>query len=156
MASSTSRLTQEAAIPIAKLVPVGVAAEKAFDDLVACSGISSYHRGFIHAKRTIWEDPSFRNSDDGSGTGSPVSQGSKTRVELWAGHFSIASDHVFQIGPAGLRVERGTFKFREDNRGLDIIVLRPGRTSTDVKLVHALVQYHPASDVLMLVSMSDT
>lgn len=142
-------------VPIAKLLPVGQDSERAFDDVVAFPGLSEHHQSFIHAERIERKErtPVF-SSDDTDADEHVVA---RTAVELWAGHYSLnLSNMRYLKSPgAGWRVGKGTSKFGNADREVDVLLIRPGKKSEDVSKVNALIQLHEKSGVLMLVGMSD-
>ena len=142
---------------IAKLVPVGPDAEQAFDEVVAFPDLSPHHRSFIRAERTKKNDTSpVLSSEDTDAEEGAVR--SENVVELWTGHFSLdtGSLDVLENPRAGWRVGKGTSRFGKADRGIDILLIRPGKKSDDVSKSNALISFHEKSGVLMLVGLSDT
>ena len=145
------------AFAIAKLVPVGPEAGQAFDDVVAFPDLSDHHRSFIHAERTHKKDPGPMFSSEDTDTEEAAVMPEKV-VELWTGHYSLSASKFehFQNSRAGWRVGKGTSKFGNANREVDILLIRPGRKSNEVTKSNALIKLHEQSGVLILVGLSDT
>ena len=158
IATLMSDHNQSAAVfAIAKLVPVGPDAEKAFDDVVAFPDLSEHHRSCIRAERSKKRDtsPEFSSEDTDAEESPPMSE---KVVELWTGHFSLDTSKFKHLeNPrAQWRVGKGTSRFRNADREVDILLIRPGRKSDDVSKSNALISLHEKSGVLMLVGLSDT
>ena len=144
-------------LAIARLVPVGLDAEQAFHDVVAFPDLSSHHRSFIRAEWTKKKDTSpVLSSEDTDAEEDAVR--SEQMVELWTGHFSLDTSNldILENPQAGWRVGKGTSRFGKADRGIDILLIRPGRKSDDVSKLNALISLHEKSGVLMLVGLSDT
>ena len=158
MATPLSERNQSAeAFAIAKLVPVGLEAEQAFDDVVAFPDLSDHHRSFIHAERTHKKDPGPMFSSEDTDTEEAAVMPEKV-VELWTGHYSLSASKFTDPGKfgAGWRVGKGTSKFGTADREIEILLIRPGRKSGEVSKTNALLRLHEQSGVLMLVGLSDT
>ena len=95
--------------------------------------LTDHHREFIKAETRQQES----DSDEEPG-------------EFWAGHY------VLDYGSAptvGWKVGMGLAKLGDD-RGVDLMLCRPEKASkVRVAALHALIQFHPVSGVLMLVGL---
>ena len=144
-------------IAIARLEPIGQEAEETFSQLVESKGLSKYHNQFIVATRC---DPVTSSSESLSETGDesdrlPHPRRKKTPDKLWSGHYLLSSNLPGHIqATIGWRVGRGHFKFQ--NRGVDLLVVPSGTSSRKVAVVHALIQFHPNSGILMIRGVSET
>ena len=149
-----SQSTQSFAI--ARLVPVGPEAEQAFDDVVTFPGLSKYHGSFIHAKRIKRKDttPEVSSEDTDAEEGDVVSE---EAVELWVGHYLLDTTTFELLENPRIEwlVGKGTSKFGNDDREVDILLIRPGRKSDNVSKTNAAIRLHEKSGVLMLVGLSD-
>ena len=145
---------------IAKLVPVGADAEQAFNDVVAFPDLSPHHRSFIRAEWTERDTSPVYSSEDTDAEEDTEEDAvsSEQAVALWTGHFSLNTSNFQQSqNPrAGWRVGKGTSRFGETDRGVDILLIRPGRKSDDASRLNALIRLHERSGVLMLVGLSNT
>lgn len=144
------------AFAIAKLVPLSPEAEQAFDDVVEFPDLSEHHRSYIRAERAKSRDnsPVYSSEDTDAEESAVVPE---RFVRLWTGHYSLSATSFAhsRIPGAGWRVGRGTSRFGEADRGVDILLIRPGRKSEDVSKANALIRFHEKSGVLMLVGLSD-
>jgi len=142
-------------ITIARLLPVGRDAEGAFSQVVESHHLTEHHKQFIHA---IPHDQSPACSPPASDYESdrPLRPRRDASPEtLWAGHYLLSTDRPGDVkATIGWRVGRGTARLK--NRGVDLLVVYPGEHSYDVAVVHALIQFHPESGVLMLRGVDDT
>lgn len=140
-------------VPIAKLIPANHEATKALDDLKKSSQLSEHHAHFLEAAKREYEGEDRSSQRETNPEASSTAEDSDSSAEtLWAGQFALdfSSYHV-----RGWAIGRGNSKFGE-NRGVDLILCRPGKGSKlGVAAVHALIQFHLQSGVLMLVGLSD-
>ena len=160
MAADQSGKLEILTLPIARLVPRGEDAEKALDDLVNYKQLSKYHRSHIEAERTLREaDNDEELTSQGTENESQVTSSRVAQdqdVEMWTGHYILSFDRP-SFGTTALlrwRVGRGTSKLPHD-RGVDIMVVCPGTRPKGVTTLHALIQFHPQSGVLMLSGLDD-
>ena len=139
-------------LPIAKLIPLNSNAEKALDELMEYPRLSDHHREFIEAERVVRGEELFPDRDTASKN---IFEGGdrSSPMELWAGHYALN----FSTAPTvGWRAGRGLSKLGED-RGVDLMICRPERGSkAGIAPLHALIQFHAQSGVLMLVGLSDS
>ena len=142
---------------IARLIPVGLEAEQAFDDVVTFPGLSKYHGSFIRAKRIKRKDPTpeVSSEDTDAEEDEVVSQ---EAVELWVGNYLLDTSTLEHLENPRIewRAGRGTSKFGNDDREVEILLIRPGRKSDDVSKMNAAIRLHEKSGVLMLVGLSNT
>ena len=144
-------------ITVARLIPVGRDTEDVFSQVVEYDRLSQYHRQYIHAKpRSLSPDvPTTSNPTDSDyESDRPSDPWRQTSEKLWSGHYLLSTHRPGGAKQAiGWRVGKGTSKLKD--RGVDLLVTCPGKYSYDVAMVHALVQFHPESGVLMLRGLSD-
>lgn len=135
-------------IQFARIIPEGLDAENALDEVYGDAELSEHHQKYIRVERTT------RKIDHGSSSESD--QQPSPQSEYWAGYYTL----FLQMGSTqpttvGWRVGRGSSKTPNDNRGVDILLIRPKAKVRGVAPVHALIQFHPTSGVLMLVGVTD-
>lgn len=147
-----------AALPIAKLLPVGKVAEEALDQILSYEHLSDYHKGFIHVV-----PPGERAQEDeldpasSSGTDYETDQISTESTVQQSGYYLLSFDHLMNvIRTLSWRVGKGTSKFSETDRGVDLMVICPGKNPKGVAVNHALIQFHLDSGMLMLTGVSKT
>ncbi|KAL8832829.1 MAG: hypothetical protein Q9191_000013 [Dirinaria sp. TL-2023a] len=139
-------------VPFAKLIPLNEDAKKALHELMQYPSLSSFHRSFIEAERVASREEVCSASDTASGS-SFRDESPSTRVELWTGHYALEFEKAPTIA---WRVGKGSSKSGED-RGVDLLVCRPERGSkAGIAALHALIQFHTESGLLMLVGLSDS
>ena len=140
---------------IARLVPVSRDSQDAFSRTLENTQLSDFHRGFICAKRIPPKDPTNSDAEsrdagyDSDRPSQPVNDS-----QLWAGHYVLSFDRLGDVKTTiGWRIGRGTSKLK--NRGVDLLVVGPGEYSYGIDVVHALIQFHPESGVLLLRGVSE-
>ena len=131
----------------ARLIPQGTEAENALDTLFNHSDLHDYHRSFISVER--------RSRPAESGSELSESEKRTSPTEYWSGGYTLSLSNLpTKPVSVGWRIGRGSSKSLEiDTRGVDIILIRPKAKAQGVAAVHARIQFHPLSGVLMLVGV---
>ncbi|KAL8804026.1 MAG: hypothetical protein Q9182_002817 [Xanthomendoza sp. 2 TL-2023] len=131
----------------ARLIPHGLDAERALDKVCSRDDLNAQHRSFIHVERRERDAPD-------SGTDLSASEGPKDNEDksYWGGYYSLSLiDTIDKPFSIGWRVGRGSSKLEHDPpRGVDILLIDPGKISHGIAAVHARIQIHPQTGVLML------
>ncbi|KAL9004295.1 MAG: hypothetical protein Q9188_002884 [Gyalolechia gomerana] len=134
----------------ARIIPQGEEAENALDLLYDYPELSNRHRSFIRVERMQRPEDSGSNSSASKRHASPP-------AEYWAGYYSLSLQDPAEFKTTiGWLLGRGTSKnptdpsCDEDARGVDLLLIRPKTKSHDVAPVHARIQFHTQSGVLML------
>ncbi|KAL9578163.1 MAG: hypothetical protein Q9212_005894 [Teloschistes hypoglaucus] len=134
----------------ARLIPGSKAAQEAFDSLCDSPEVTEYHRSFLQVER-VQKDVEV--SSDSEESSKPPPQ----QTEFWSGYYSLSLNYASQkVGLASWRVGKGTTKHKEEDRGVDLLLIGPGNQKHKVTDVHAMIRFHPVSGVLMLVGMHDS
>jgi serine/threonine protein kinase len=173
--AATVELEHRAGITIAKLIPTGREAEGTFSHVVDSKHLTAYHKRYI--KQRPYEKPPTRHPIPSESVESwisiPTGYDTYEKVRLspepnpprprrdptseksWTGYYELATDRPGQLkGSMGWTVGRGSTKW--ENLGVDLLVVAPDDYPYDVDVVHALIQLHPQSGVLMLKGVSET
>ncbi|KAL8828632.1 MAG: hypothetical protein Q9170_006520 [Blastenia crenularia] len=128
----------------AKIFPQGEEAEKALDRVYDDPNLSDHHRAFIRVERK-------QRAEDSGSDNSSSKQGASTQAAYWAGHYSLSlEDPAKSISTLGWLIGRGTPSDDSDNHRVDILLIRPKTKTHGVAPVHARIQFHTRSGVLML------
>ncbi|KAL8641275.1 MAG: hypothetical protein Q9228_001894 [Teloschistes exilis] len=134
----------------ARLIPGSKAAEESLNILCNNPEVTEYHRSFLQVKR-MQKDVEI--SSDSEQSSKPPPQ----QIGFWTGYYSLAlNDASRKLGLAPWRVGKGTTKYKEEDRGVDLLLIGPGNQKHKVTDVHAMIRFHPVSGVLMLVGMHDS
>ena len=155
----------------ARLVPSNDAARLAFHEVaLACQSgkILPHHKDALFIRERgptpacSQEGPPCTSSDS---EGPASLDGQDSQATLLQGHFGFLFDHQGggSTSNIGYRIGKGTSKVEED-RSVDILIVPPpsersSRTkqlANGIASIHSLIQVHPDSGVLMLVSMSNS
>ena len=155
----------------ARLVPSNDAARIAFHEVaLACQNgkILPHHKDALFIRESghtpaCSQDAPASSSSDSEGPASIDGQDSQSA--LLQGHFGFLFDHQGTgfTSNIGYRIGKGTSK-AEGDRSVDILIIPPpsersSRTkqlANGVASIHSLIQVHPDSGALMLVSMSNS
>lgn len=148
---------QNASSAVARIYPMGPAAEEALDRLVKSNDTSAHHRSFIHLDlrtgKPATDQTSKEQADLGSGgamydTWIPQSE---RDPQFQAGHFLLSYDdpHVERKGLTW-RAGRGSRKLKELNRGVELLVVSANQKGHQVAAQHARIRFDLRSGVLML------
>ncbi|KAL9004638.1 MAG: hypothetical protein Q9188_002552 [Gyalolechia gomerana] len=133
----------------ARLYPNGIEAEDALDLVYNETGLSGYHRSFLHVQRQT----RFRDSDSET---SSSKRPNSPNPEYWTGYYSLSlQDPVENKTSVGWRMGKGFSGLLADpaygqDQGVDLILIRPGMRSKQIAPVHARIIFHARSGVLML------
>lgn len=139
---------------IARLVPVGDNAERAFDWLMKHEELSMYHRSFIqYQRRGATEPPDYASTRQVvKELNEPVADLSK----IYHGFFQLSfSNPRSNTAKLVWRIGRGRDKFGNTDRDVDLLITPPGKPTAGVAPVHALVQFHSQSGSLMLTGVDN-
>ena len=138
--------------PFAKLIPLNADAENALNGLLEYPRLSSHHRSFIEAERVMRKEQFWSDSDTTSRS-SFRDDSPSSPVEIWTGHYALN----LKTAPAiGWRVGKGSSKLGA-TRGVELMICRPESGSkAGITALHALIQFHFESGVLMIVGFSDS
>lgn len=140
---------------IARLFPVGRDAERTFSQIVDSIHLTEHHKQFVHAVPYEGSLTGSPATSDYQSDQPPRRRRNASPDKLWDGHYLLSTERPGDVKPSiGWRVGRGTAKLT--NRGVDFLVICPDEHFYDVAVVHALIQIHPESGVLMLRGVSDT
>ena len=151
---SSNQPGETSSVPIARLFPLDENAKRAVHDLLEDPGLSGHHRSFLQAQRANEQQILQSSSDISSGDRSSEESPASPEEELRAGYYALDFDSSFHI--VGWRVGRGSSR-RGADRGIDLLICPPERgRKMRVAAVHALIQLHRESGVLMLVGLSDS
>ncbi|KAL8696416.1 MAG: hypothetical protein Q9201_007668 [Fulgogasparrea decipioides] len=133
----------------ARLSPEGLNAEQALDVVCKNPSISEYHRAYLHVERKQRFVEASSDSDQASKP--PAEQ-----IGYWAGYYSLAlNDRLQHGGLAPWRVGRGTSRFNDEDRGVDLLLIGPKDKSYGIGAVQAIIRFHPRSGVLILAGVLD-
>ena len=132
----------------ARIIPEGSDAERALDQVYNDTKLSDYHNDYIHVERRT-------KNTDSSSENSGSDQRPSPEPEYWAGFYALSLQNLPRKPTSiGWRVGRGSSRL-EGDRGVDILLICPKAQSQGVAPVHARIQFHPRSGVLMLVGVVD-
>lgn len=133
----------------ARIVPDGSEAENALD--IVCNGdVDDHHSWFIRVERRT------RPEDSGSEL-----SGSKRRSSpdpgYWGGYYKLSlGDPVKKPFSVGWLIGKGYTKdLQGPPRGVDQLVIRPGKRSRGMAPVHARISIHPYSGALLLFGVQE-
>lgn len=133
----------------ARLLPEGLDAEKALDSVYENPNVSEYHRNYLHVERKQRNIEASSDSDQ-------ACKAPAKNIGYWAGYYSLSlNDRSKQGGLAPWRVGRGTSRFDEEDRGVDLLLIGPKDKSYGVAAVQAIIRFHPKSGVFMLAGVLD-
>ncbi|KAL9013513.1 MAG: hypothetical protein Q9173_001794 [Seirophora scorigena] len=132
----------------AKIFPEGSDAEQALH-LVYRDQISDYHRQLIRVKLKSGKSADASDSDSGS------DRSKDQETEMLYGHYQLSLHPLPRQIAHGWRLGRGYSRTKEEDRAVDILLIGPSHRTKGIAAVHALVQYHPRSGVLMIVGVLD-
>lgn len=133
----------------ARIIPDGTEAEQALD--LVCDGrVDDHHSWFIRVERGT------RPEDSGSEV-SVSERNSSPDPGYWGGYYKLSlQDPVKKPCTVGWLMGRGFLKeFQGPPRGLDLLVIRPGKKTHCVASVHARMAVHPKSGVLLLFGLQE-
>ncbi|KAL8692020.1 MAG: hypothetical protein Q9224_004045, partial [Gallowayella concinna] len=137
----------------AKLIPNGPDAERALDLVWANDDLEHHHQSFIHVERRVPQGLSD------SGTDLSASELGKTDEDksFWGGYYSLSlKDPIDKPFSIGWRIGRGSSKhLHSPPRGVDLLLIGPGKNPHKVAAVHARIQIHPRTGVLMLLAVQE-
>lgn len=140
---------------IARLFPVGRDAERTFSQIVDSIHLTEHHKQFVRAVPYEGSLAGSPTASDYESDQPPRPRRNASPDKLWDGHYLLSTERPGDVKPSiGWRVGRGIAKLK--NRGVDLLVVCPNEHLYDVAVVHALIQIHPESGVLMLRGVSDT
>ncbi|KAI4162412.1 MAG: hypothetical protein LQ342_003978 [Letrouitia transgressa] len=142
-----AQLYSSTGYPFATIIPQGSDAERALDPVADDANLHQWHRSFISVQRKA---PPAESGSDLSESERPT-----TAKEFWSGHYIFRLSNLpLKPTSIGWRIGRGSSKLEAD-RGVDILLIRPRKKTEGVATVHARIQFHPLSGVLMLVGVED-
>lgn len=133
----------------ARIHPQGSDAEVALDQVADDQELSHHHRAFIHVER---KQPPEGFESDPETSERPVSP----HPDRWTGYYSLSlQDPVKEKTAIGWRLGKGLPRthadaFGGEDRGVDLLLIRPRTSSKNVGQVHARIQFHPSSGALVL------
>ncbi|KAL8707341.1 MAG: hypothetical protein Q9220_007616 [cf. Caloplaca sp. 1 TL-2023] len=131
----------------ARILPHDEAAENALDRVYDDPKLSEHHRSFIHVEHKQRSEDSGSESSSSKRDAAPPSQ-------FWAGYYSLSlEDPAKSKTTVGWRLGRGNPAADDETRGVDILLIRPKSKSHNVAPIHARIQFHERSGVLMLVGL---
>jgi len=140
---------------IARLLPVGRDAEGMFSRIVDSVHLTEHHKQFIHAVPLDQSPAGSPLTSDYESDRPPLPRRDASPNKLWNGHYLLSTARPGDVKPSiGWRVGRGAARLKD--RGVDLLVVCPDEHFHEVATVHALIQVHPESGVLMLRGVSDT
>ncbi|KAL8945398.1 MAG: hypothetical protein Q9211_000081 [Gyalolechia sp. 1 TL-2023] len=134
----------------ARIIPQGEEAENALDLVYDYPELTNHHRSFIRVERK-------QRPEDSGSTSSASKRNTSPTSEYWVGYYSLSLQDPAECKTTiGWLFGRGASKnptdpsHGEDTRGVDLLLIRPKTKSYDVAPVHARIQFHIQSGVLML------
>ena len=152
--SDTPSFHDDQHLVFAELIPANRDAERCLDQLVSVSNLTEYHRGFIQVNRASTRVIQTSHGSGSEVTGDESSKSSFSAADTWVGCYSFSWQQLeHKHGARGWRLGRGASKLPD--RGVDLLLISPGKKSRDVATVHALIQLHPKSGCLMLTGVVD-
>ncbi|KAL9634589.1 MAG: hypothetical protein Q9204_002936 [Flavoplaca sp. TL-2023a] len=138
----------------ARIYPKGFEAEEALSLVFDDENLSPHHRSFIHVVRRT------RSEDSESETGM-IERHSHVDHQYWAGYYSLAlQDPVVNKSAAGWRLGKGYSSgsapgASAQDKGVDLLLIRPGKSNRHVAPVHARIRFHPLSGAIMLFGVQE-
>ncbi|KAI4157138.1 MAG: hypothetical protein L6R39_000764 [Caloplaca ligustica] len=132
----------------ARIIPAGTEAENALD--LVCEGeVDDHHRLFIRVER--------RTRSEDSGSEHSGSERRSPAPGYWGGYYKLSlGDPVKKPFSIGWLMGKGHARdFEGPPRGVDLLVIRPGRKAYGVAPVHARISIHPQSGVLLLFGVQE-
>ncbi|KAL8697993.1 MAG: hypothetical protein Q9201_006811 [Fulgogasparrea decipioides] len=143
-------MTSDETFEFADITPQDSHAERALDLLWDSPDLADHHRSLIRVHRRT------RPPDSGSEL-SDAEEARSLPVDYWAGHYTLSlANAPPNLASVGWRIGKGSSKHPEsDTRGVDILLIRPGKRTEGVAAVHARIQFNPHSGVLMLIGVQD-
>lgn len=133
----------------ARIIPDGTEAESALD--LVCDGkVDAHHSCFIRVERKT------RPEDSGSEVSASERRSSPDHG-YWGGHYKLSlQDPVKKMCTVGWLMGKGFSKdFKGPPRGVDLLVIRPGKKPHGVASVHARISIHPKSGALLLFGVQE-
>ncbi|KAL8751242.1 MAG: hypothetical protein Q9199_006557 [Rusavskia elegans] len=76
-------------------------------------------------------------------------------VERWCGYYTLSQQRLPRYVSQGWRLGRGSSRTRDEDRAVGLLIIGPGKRARGVAPIHALIQFHPKSGVLMIVGVLD-
>lgn len=149
MASSDPELYE-----FARIFPDGLEAENALDLVAANENLHPHHAHFIHTEEEIRPDESCSEL---SGSERDLQPSRKYLSGYYRLSLQDPVDHPFA---QGYHAGRGASKLSgtatsEGDRGVHLLLVRPGRRSNGVAAVHSRISIHRRSGALMLFGVQE-
>ena len=152
----------DARVAIARIYPVGLVAKQALDRLAKSEETSQFHRNYFCSNKPVVKTEPCSDSEDQSDDGfntcyTWIINSHEPETRLWAGHFVLSlEDLAFEGSSLGWRAGSGSGRLREQQRGVELLIVPPRSKGHHVAPQHALLRFHLKSGILMLCGIHDS